>query len=138
MRNRRYEQGGVVSFVVIAVVLASLLGAAIWWAKQARVSAPNTQDTVTLPGSSNTTSTTPQLPKTNETDGSADSQDSVTAPSTGPSSSEGVASTGPTAAEIPSTGPSDVLAIGLSVSAAGAGLYYLLQSRGRVRGAALK
>ena len=33
MNERRYEQGGVVSFVIIAVILAALLGAGIWWAK---------------------------------------------------------------------------------------------------------
>ena len=51
MSNRRYEQGGVVSFVIIAIILAALLGAGIWWAK--KVQTP----TATRPNSTGSSST---------------------------------------------------------------------------------
>ena len=154
MRNRRYEQGGVVSFVIVAVVLAALLGTGIWWAKRSQTVVSNTQETVTAPGVSDTTNNDSEAPQTDENSGTSsgsteESQNSSTTPSTGPSGSgsssgasssttDSVASTGPSAAEIPSTGPSDVLAVGFAVSAAGAGSYYFLQSRSRVRSSALK
>lgn len=36
MQDRRYEQGGVVSFVIVAVALAALLVGGLWWAKMQR------------------------------------------------------------------------------------------------------
>ena len=154
MRDRRYEQGGVVSFVIIAVILVALLGAGIWWAKKTQVSTANPSGAGSNPISSHTTpsgSTTPQTGngKTNEpsntgatsqstssTNSSTNSSDSGTDPSA--SSTSNVAATGPSVSEVPSTGPSEVFVTGMVLSIGSALACYALQSRRRVRSAALK
>jgi outer membrane murein-binding lipoprotein Lpp len=43
MSNRRYEQGGVVSFLVVGTVLTLLLAGCIWYAKKSQVAADGKQ-----------------------------------------------------------------------------------------------
>ena len=159
MRNRRYEQGGVVSFLIVTIVLAVLLGAGIWWAKRLQspvVTLPAPDTTVTTPYTTpspdtdaNASDTTVQGGTTNDQSTSGGQSSSgtgsqgtipspSTTPSTGPSTPEVVVSTGPTVSEIPSTGPADAVFIVLALGAVSAGTYYFVASTKRLRTSALK
>lgn len=154
MTDRRYEQGGVVNFVVIAVVLALLLVGGIWLAKR-----PNrTTAGVNSPSDSSKTSNDTKKEQNSSSktggDDSVKNKDSVVSSggakgvngsSNQPSSSgnalpvtEDIASAGPSVDEIPSTGPVEVIATVLMMSAGGAGTHYLIQSRKSFRSSALK
>ena len=125
MKGIRCEQGGVVSFLIIAVVLASLLGAGIWWAKQARVSI-----------------STPPPGVTTDTGSSTEKNKDTTTDQTGtsviPVKPSEVVSTGPSTEEIPSTGLSGAAVIAIGLGAVCASVYYFAISTKRLRSAALR
>ncbi len=166
MSGRRYEQGGVVSFVVVAVVLAAALAAGIWFAKQQRVSTPSNPDvsqvvqdvaegdnqnqSESATGSndsnqandtSNTQNDTQEAPVTSGANNNTGSTNQ-----TGNVSGTGIAQSGPSENTLPSAGPSTIPSTGpaewlvalVSVSGLGFGLYVFDQSQKRLRASALK
>lgn len=159
MSNRRYEQGGVVSFVVVATVLALLLAAGIWFAKQQVKSAQESGATTTQVAKSDSTSnsqatqpeesTQPATQSTNNDTSTAESQSpTATTPSVANSNEQAtsstatttpnVASSGPSQPDLPSTGLGDVILTVLSVGALGVGFYVYIGSHKRLRTSALK
>lgn len=142
MTSRRYEQGGVVSFVIVATVLALLLAAGLWFAKHQTVTTPTpakVSQTSTPPSSTNNDQSSNSANaggQTSSTSTSTSSTNSTSStPSTGPSS---VASTGPSNSEVPSTGPKEVLATVVSIAVTSGGIYMFVQSHKRLRLSALK
>lgn len=155
MNDRRYEQGGVVSFVVVGVTLALLLTGAILWAKNQRgttVQTPAPQTTQTTQKTGNETTNTVNLPGdgTSQQSPSSNTTPSPKTPATNPTPTptvttpapaapqKKVASTGPSVDQIPSTGPVEVFATAIALSVVSAAVYILAQSQKRVRASALK
>lgn len=154
MKDRRYEQGGVVSFVIVGAALALLLTGAILWAKnqrgtQVQTASPQTTQTTQNTGKETTNTvnlpsgnTAPQQnPSSNVTTTPPPATTPAPTPTTTPAPAtpqKKVASTGPSVDQIPSTGPVEVFATAVALSVVSAAVYILAQSQKRVRASALK
>ncbi len=149
MQNRRYEQGGVVSFIVIGSALTLLLVGGVWLAKQqGRVAHDATASPVSEITSPNTGSSAPAEKKTDASIPSTNSGTTELTPRTpAPAPPEApaqtpprVATSGPSMVDetLPSTGPADVFVSIVGLSVLGAGTYAYIQSQKRVRASALK
>ena len=158
MRNRRYEQGGVVSFVIVATVLALLLVGAILWAKQqGKVNTPVVKQPVTQVAQSSPTTTTSNseqqtntstsqetTPASSSTSATSSTTNQQSTPSSAASTatntqvtSNKVASTGPSVDQLPSTGPAELFMTTVALSAVSATVYVLARSRRQLRSSAL-
>ena len=157
MRNRRYEQGGVVSFVIVATVLALLLVGAILWAKQqGKVNTPvvkqpvtqvaqssptttsNSEQQTTTSTSQETTPASSSTPATSSTTNQQSTPSSTTSTATNTQvTSNKVASTGPSVDQLPSTGPAELFMTTVALSAVSATVYVLARSRRQLRSSAL-
>lgn len=130
MKQRRNEQGGVLSFVLVGVLLTLLLVGGIWLAKnQARTA--RTTDV-------STSESQPVMPETtdreNESSGSPSTTDTETT-----DDETSVAVTGPSEAEsLPSTGPEDIIIPVLVLAGLCGGLYAHTQSSRRLARSALE
>lgn len=150
MKNK--QAGGIVSFIIVAVVLVGLLAGGLYFSKrQARLA----HDSDTSTPKVSTTQTSKQEEKkhqsgTNTSNGSNDaatkpqSSTSQNQPQAAPStstpkapSSNRVANTGPSEG-LPSTGPTETAAVTLALGALVFTGYQLQQSRRKLRRSALR
>lgn len=167
MSNQRYEQGGVVNFLVVAIIFALVLGGVIWVAKErikpygTNTSQTNSEQTAGTADPSSTTATSGDTSSSASTDansgansksdstastdssassGSSGSASGSTAQAqTNTSSAGNVASTGPTQVEqVASAGASDVIFGFVAISLTAASTYWFFQSRKRLYASALK
>lgn len=152
MKNSRHEQGGVVAFAVVGVLLAALLVGGIYFAKKqgeiakseaASRESQQIQDNAEKAAESeaksngNDNSTNQSNPSSAST-GSSDS----TSGAKGNDSSTGTATPSQTATrtpgDVPSTGPEDTLAIVTVMAVGAAGIWYYVASKRSVVQSALK
>jgi cytoskeletal protein RodZ len=151
------QRGGVVSFVIVALALAGLLGGGLYLSKhQARLARDgNTttpQVTITKPDNKKDDSATKKpeettvKPATTEPRDSTTQQPAATTPKPTPATTtpaaqtpatNRVANTGPSE-PLPETGPSEVVVVTIGLSALAFTGYRLLQSRRSLQRAALK
>lgn len=147
---KQRQSGGVIVFIVVGLVLAALLGGAIYFSKQQGRVASRTDTVATNDTKTDDTSTeTPQNDTTkdddknestsgtgNTTPAPAPATPQPTTPAAGSISGSAVPTTGPS--NIATTGPSDAIvpALGLALLAAGAISYR--RSRLTLHAAALK
>lgn len=145
------QRGGVVSFIIVAVALAGLLGGALYFSKQqgreARDATPAPQITEREDVPANTkdeqpAENTPQngTAQTPNTPGAQNQQpQSQTTPSTRTpaAGADRVAGTGPSQ-QLPSTGPAETTAVVVALSALTFAGYMLVSSRRGLRHSALR
>lgn len=152
---KQRQSGGIIAFIVVGVVLAALLGGAIYASKQQGRVASKTDTVATNDQKTDDTSTeTPQNDtskdddKNESTSGSGNSnpapapaqpapttpQPTTPAPGSGPGSS--VPTTGPS--HIATTGPEDAVVPGLGLALLAAGIVSYRRSHVAVRVQALK
>lgn len=151
MQNASDRQfGGVIVFIIVGLVLAGLLGGAIYASKQqGRIASQTgtvaTNDQKTGDASTDTPQNDTANNTTNEDKSSSTSTDAPSPQSTpdsqttttpGRGAGEPVPATGPT--HIASTGPEDVIAPGLGLTMLAAGFVSYRRSQATLRTAALK
>ncbi len=153
MNNK--QAGGIVSFIIVAVALAGLLAGGLYLSKQqgrtARdtdTSTPQVSTTETKEKSSDEKSTknessqqhTESKPEAtrdpSQTTPSSSSSSSSSTPSSSSTRTDRVATTGPSA--VPSTGPTETVAVSLALGALVFTGYRFLQSRHAFRSSALR
>ncbi len=135
MKKIRNEQGGVVAFLVVGVLLASALLGGIYLAKQqgqiARSDAAteesqeiqkNVEENQSKTDKNTETSSQPASGPDSESSGEGTSTNSTES-----TSSQSVAVTGPS--DVPSTGPEDTVAIVLVIATSVLGIWYYTASR---------
>lgn len=140
MKNNRYEQGGVVSFLVVVLVLGALLVGGILLVKQHTKNTQNDSNQIAVSQSSekddqnankgnseaNTALSSESSSETNSTaplNGDSHSSSNSALPSNGPSE----------AGELPSTGPAENTLAVVAAAALGGGIYSYVRSRQLVK-----
>lgn len=151
------QRGGIVSFIIVAVALAGLLGGGLYLSKQQARQArdePGTNVPQVTTEQKQTETGTPEAGKPDNESGTAEEQQSPTpAPSPSPNPTEQpsspqpqpqsqpqtdrVATTGPSES-LPATGPADTAVYMLALAVLAFAGYRHLQSRRLVRQAALR
>ena len=145
------QRGGIVSFIIVAVALAGLLGGALYFSKQqgreARDATPapqiseredtpaNTDDD--QPAANAPQSGTTQTPNTSGTQNQQPQSQTSPSTRTPAAGADRVANTGPSQ-ELPSTGPAETAAVVVGLSALTFAGYMLVSSRRGLRHSALR
>lgn len=129
MSYRTNQQGGIVSFIVIGIALASLLFGGLYLSKQqARIARDGSSPVITAPAidQDDSSTGTDTIPATDTADSTSSAE--TTAPRTSQTATPQVVRTGPSTS-VPATGPEDaamgIFALGIVVYA----LTYLIYSR---------
>lgn len=139
MNVSQKEQGGVLSFIIIGLVLTVLLVGGVLLAKQqARLARSDTGTSTTQDLSNDTSAPADETPQSdNPATGGTSSGDS--SDSTGLGDNNSLPTSGPSGVDtIPSAGPANIMAGAVGLGAATAGVYMYVQSSRRVRSSALK
>lgn len=145
------QRGGIVSFIIVAVALAGLLGGALYFSKQqgreARDATPAPQisereDAPTTtkddkPAENTQDSGTTQAPNTSGTQNQSPQSQTTPSTRTPAAGADRVANTGPSQ-DLPSTGPAETTAVVAGLSALTFAGYMLISSRRGLRHSALR
>ena len=148
------QRGGIVSFIIVGVVLAGLLGGALFFSKQqgrqARDATPAPQIAKNSDNSSDSTKkddkpaeTAPKIDTTKSDQPATTAVPTTpkpatpTAPATSSTSTDRVANTGPSA-ELPSTGPAETTAVVIALGALTFAGYKFMTARRSLRASALR
>lgn len=139
------QRGGIVSFIIVAVALAGLLGGALYFSKQQGREARDTTPTPQISQRDESKEETTKdeqpaggIPQNNQAQGTGSAQTPTTpstrTPATG---TDRVATTGPSQ-DLPATGPAETTAVVAGLSALTFAGYMLVSSRRGLRHSALR
>lgn len=130
MNKNRNEQGGVVAFLVVGVLLASALLGGIYIAKQQGQAARSNsaaEESQQIQKNAEEAQPKPEEKAENSSQSGSGTESTTETDTTKTTGSQTVAVTGPS--DVPSTGPEDTLAIVAVIAAGVLGVWYYTASR---------